>query len=67
MRPHRGITVAGIVHDQRAALEQALSAAAKRLRDPEFDRNGLLWDGDQPRAFTSASARGLWALTASAL
>ena len=53
--------------DQRAALEQALSAAAKRLRDPEFDRNGLLWDGDQPRAFTSASARGLWALTASAL
>ncbi|MCC6801085.1 MAG: hypothetical protein IT325_13295 [Anaerolineae bacterium] len=53
--------------DQRAALEQTLSAAAKRLRDPEFDRDGLLWDGDQPRAFTSASARGLWALTASAL
>lgn len=53
--------------DTRSAVEQTLSAAAKRLRDPEFDREGLLWVDGQPRTFTSASARGLWALTASAL
>src|SRR5690606_23887896 len=53
--------------ETRGAIEQTLSAAAKRLRDPEFDRDGVLWVEDQPKTFTSASARGLWALTASAL
>ena len=53
--------------EPRAEIEQMLSAAAKRLRDPEFDPGGLLWADGEPHAFTSASARGLWALTASAL
>lgn len=58
---------AALDDSSRAALEETLSAAAKRLRDPEFDPGGLLWSNGQPRSFTSASARGLWALTASAL
>ena len=53
--------------DDRAALRETLLRAAKRLRDPTADEDGIIWVGGQLSAFGNYEPRWLWALTATAL
>lgn len=51
----------------RAALRDTLWRAAKRLRNPAADTDGLIWLDGQLMAFGNYDARWLWALTATGL
>jgi hypothetical protein len=50
--------------DDRAELEDTLWRAAKRLRDPTADTDGIIWLDGQMMAFGNYEPRWLWALTA---
>lgn len=53
--------------DDRAALRDTLWRAAKQLRNPALDTDGIVWLDGQLSAFGNYDARWLWALTATAL
>ncbi len=53
--------------DDRAPLRDTLWRAAKRLRNPSADQDGVIWIDDRLSAFGNYEPRWLWALTATGL